>query len=221
MKFHTTKKEVMSNYKQVICISYCNAQNLLSAKSADAYTTRPEGWAADIYEFGNVAIVTGYAPFGNLTPGYNMVRKYDLLAEEIRYNNESTDINADLNKLLTSFILDVTTPKYFETFNGLHLLLDWSICNKYCIYKRTAERAARRLLPSLEILAGSDFLDGLVYTSSSSFAALWNGNTTARKRGTNLYLRGIAITTDGKPAACYIENDENGDELGMVYEVIK
>ena len=45
------------------------------------------GWAADIYDMsGGVAIVTGYAPFGNIRPSYELRERYETQAEKIRYN---------------------------------------------------------------------------------------------------------------------------------------
>ena len=101
------------------------------------------------------------------------------------------------------------------------LLQDWDANNKYIENERKAKAAARRLLSSLEIVKGFDLLGGLVYTSSSSFAAIWNCNTEARKRGTNLYFQGVAIAECGAPVAFYQEYDENGNECGDVFEVIE
>lgn len=87
MKFRTTQKEIRANYHTVICISYCGLQNLLSYESPVAYTVRREGWAADIYDMGGgVAIVTGYAPFGNIRPTYAQIKAVEDLAEKIRYD---------------------------------------------------------------------------------------------------------------------------------------
>lgn len=49
----------------------------MSCESEIAYTTRAEGWGADIYDFGNIAIATGYAPFGNIRPGYEVNQRYE------------------------------------------------------------------------------------------------------------------------------------------------
>lgn len=77
MKFKTTQKAIKQGYANVICVSYCALQKLLSCESEIAYTTRIEGWGADIYQFGNTAIVTGYAPFGNIRPGYEINQRYE------------------------------------------------------------------------------------------------------------------------------------------------
>lgn len=87
MKFKTTQKAIRANYNKIICVPYCGLQNLLNYESPVAYTVRREGWAADIYDMsGGVAIVTGYAPFGNIRPSYELRERYETQAEKIRYN---------------------------------------------------------------------------------------------------------------------------------------
>lgn len=87
MKFKTAQKAVKAGYATIICVPYCGLQNLLHYESPVAYTARREGWAADIYDMGGgVAIVTGYAPFGNIRPGYAQVKAVEEQAEKIRYD---------------------------------------------------------------------------------------------------------------------------------------
>lgn len=110
MKYRTTQRDVKSGYKFVIAVGYCSLQNLLCRENETAYTTRQEGWAADIYDFGNTAIVTGYAPFGNVRPDYETVKKYDNKAEEIRayYNFDYEKCKSRLRSLIREFIEEVT-----------------------------------------------------------------------------------------------------------------
>lgn len=111
MKFKTTQKAIRANYSTVISVSYCKLQSLLSYESPVAYTARREGWAADIYDMGGgVAIVTGYAPFGNIRPPYELRERYETDAEKIRYNyslawEEQRDA---LRELQRAFIEEVT-----------------------------------------------------------------------------------------------------------------
>ncbi len=87
MKFKTTQKEIRANYNKIICVPYCGLQTLLNYESPVAYTVRREGWAADIYDMGGgVAIVTGYVPFGNIRPSYELRERYETQAEKIRYD---------------------------------------------------------------------------------------------------------------------------------------
>lgn len=106
MKFKTTKSAVNNGYVNRICVSYCALQTLLSYESETAYTTRREGWAADIYDFGNTAIITGYSPFGNIRPGYDLCKKYESAAQEIRYNYSLSweEQKAQLSDLIQDFI---------------------------------------------------------------------------------------------------------------------
>lgn len=110
MKFKTTRKAITGGYNTIISIGYCNAQHLLRYEEPTAYTTRAEGWGADVYHVGSVAIVTGYAPFGNVKPDYDLVRKYDREAEAI-CSISSFDWNTakvEARALLERFIKEVT-----------------------------------------------------------------------------------------------------------------
>lgn len=109
MKNRTTQKEVKNSFNRIICVGYCNLQYLLSAETPTAYTARREGWAADVYGFGSVAIVTGYAPFGNVKPDYNTQKQYDNKASEICgkvYDWEER--KTALRTLIDQFIEEVT-----------------------------------------------------------------------------------------------------------------
>lgn len=106
MKFKTTKKEIMNGYYKVIKVGYCSLQHLLNYENEIAYTTRVEGWGADIYQFGSVAIVTGYAPFGNVVPSYEINKKYDDMA--ITIMNNSRGYKDQLSELIKQYIDEVT-----------------------------------------------------------------------------------------------------------------
>lgn len=106
MKFHTTQKAIRNNYFNVIRIGYCDLQHLLTYKRPIAYTTRTEGWGCDIYEYNcNTVIATGYAPFGNIKPSYELTRKYDDKARElINKAGYNPDVEKCLNELLDEYI---------------------------------------------------------------------------------------------------------------------
>ena len=103
MKYKTTKKAVMNGYYKVLAVSYCSLQHLLNYENEVAYTTRSEGWGADIYQFGNIAIATGYAPFGTIRPSYELNKKYDDMAMEI-VNARGAEAFADKKAKLTALI---------------------------------------------------------------------------------------------------------------------
>lgn len=104
----------MGGYGTVICIGYCDLQHLLNYESPMAYTARREGWGADIYDFGNTAIVTGYAPFGTVRPKYDMVKEYDDKAKHILYSRcdyDHADLRSMLDDLIEEFIEAVKENK--------------------------------------------------------------------------------------------------------------
>ena len=111
MKFRVTQKEIKANFEKIISVPYCSLQNLLCWESPDAYTTRREGWSADIYDMGGgVAIVTGYAPFGNIRPTDELRERYEAQAATIRYNYQLswTEQREKLQQLAKEFIKEVT-----------------------------------------------------------------------------------------------------------------
>ena len=113
MKFKTTQRAVKNGYEYVIPVGYCAMDNLLHYKNPVAYTTRIEGWAADIYEYNSiVAIATGYAPFGTMkltTEQYMIIKQYE---EQARKINANYDLEYNVRKrevelLLTACIDDL------------------------------------------------------------------------------------------------------------------
>ena len=101
---------VMAGYYKVNSVSYCSLQHLLHYEREIAYTTRSEGWGADIYQFGSTAIVTGYAPFGNVRPSYEVNKKYDDMAMEIvnAWGAEAyQDKKAKLDALIQDYLMEV------------------------------------------------------------------------------------------------------------------
>ena len=110
MKFKTTEREVMKGFDKVISIGYCNAQYLLNYESPIAYTCGSEGWRSDVYNMGKgIAIVTGYAPFGNIKPDYDIIRAFDIEAERLVHERalQHEDMKKALRELQKRFLKDV------------------------------------------------------------------------------------------------------------------
>lgn len=107
MKFKTTKKAIMANYGNIIKVGYCDLQNLLKYESPVAYTSGIYGWNADIYDFGGVAIVTGYRPFGNIRPNWEIMDKYEKEAKDIYKCYKYEDRIGALKDLQKKFIAEV------------------------------------------------------------------------------------------------------------------
>lgn len=108
MKFKTTQRKIKENFNNIIRVPYCGLQNLLNYEVPIAYTVRREGWGTDIYDIGGgIAIATGYRPFGNICPNWEIVEKYEEEAEKIRYNCRYEEGREALKNLLKKFIEEV------------------------------------------------------------------------------------------------------------------
>ena len=67
MKTQTTKKAIMSAYRNVIKVGYCDMQDALKWREPNFYTAGVYGWNSDVYVLDyDTVIVTGYRPFGNV-----------------------------------------------------------------------------------------------------------------------------------------------------------
>lgn len=127
MKFRTTQKAIKEHYSDVIYVGYCNLQYLLKALQPMAYTTRVEGWASDVYGcenvetpcgYYNVAISTGYQPFGKVKPSWELQRKYDGLAKEVCDKIfDYEERKKQLNELLGQFIAEVMKEGWTQKCN--------------------------------------------------------------------------------------------------------
>lgn len=106
MKVKVTQKAVKAGHQHVLVVGYCRLQYLLHTREADYYTTRIEGWAADVYSIGSVAIATGYSPFGDIRPSYELCQKYDEQAQEILSNHslKYEETKEKIASLLNEFI---------------------------------------------------------------------------------------------------------------------
>lgn len=105
-----TKTNIKRMYQNTICIGYCQLQNLLKFKKAVFYTSGVYGWNADIYPINiNTAIVTGYRPFGTITPDHEIIKKYEQKAYNIltNYKNNYAKKEKMINSLLNDFIKEV------------------------------------------------------------------------------------------------------------------
>ena len=112
MKYKTTQKEIKSGYYHTICVPYCGLQDLLSYENPVAYTTRAEGWGADIYEIdSNTCIVTGYAPFGRYRPDYKTLEKWNRAAVKKCSQVKLENHKRSLEILLKKFAKEITEGK--------------------------------------------------------------------------------------------------------------
>ena len=110
MKHKTTQKAVKGNFSKVFAVSYCGLSDLLRFEESRAYTCGVYGWNADIYDFGGVAIVTGYRPFGQDIPA-TIVRKYEEQARAIGgdYSRLYEDRREAVGALVVEFLKELQT----------------------------------------------------------------------------------------------------------------
>ena len=109
MKKKITQREVKVTHTTAIQVGYCDLQRLLKHEQPYAYTSGIYGWNADIYSFGNVAIVTGYRAFGEIKPPYELVAKYETKAFAIDESGLTWDQRKQLKReLISEFIEEVT-----------------------------------------------------------------------------------------------------------------
>lgn len=103
------KKDIMDSYSNIISIGYCSLQYLLQCKDKKMYTCGVYGWNSHIYHINNnTCIVTGYRPFGNIYPKYEITKKYEDKARKI-YLGDGTwqEKNKKLEKLIDKFVSEV------------------------------------------------------------------------------------------------------------------
>ena len=105
---HFTRKEIKENYFTYEA-GYCELQYLLRYKNAIGNNLGIYGWNCDIYIFDDIAIVTGYRPFGQrINP--ELTKKYEQKANKIANNYELSyeQRKRKINNLLNKFIEEVT-----------------------------------------------------------------------------------------------------------------
>ena len=110
MKFKTTRKQINSNFKNVISIGYCDAQYLLQGRKPIAYNAGYYGWNCDIYDINGVAIITVYISWGIMHPDYDVIKKYEDEAGKIcsdSWGNYQKMLD-QTDQLLNQFIEEVT-----------------------------------------------------------------------------------------------------------------
>lgn len=123
MKRKTTRKELRELFTTIIYVGYCNLQSLLVDIDPAYYLTRREGWAADAYIVDcDTIIVTGYDPFGNISPEYDLQRKYEMWARRVIGDGLYINTDSKLERLASlrddfvreCLLADVLTKKERE-----------------------------------------------------------------------------------------------------------
>ncbi len=77
------KKHVNAAYHIVAYCGYCDLQYTLQSALKIGHTERAEGWGCNIYQLApDIALTTGYAPFGNLSLPLELTERYEKKARE-------------------------------------------------------------------------------------------------------------------------------------------
>ena len=109
MTMQLKKKDVVAHYDMIIRVPYCGIQYLLKGSRCLGYTAGVYGWNADVYDVGHgIAIVTGYRPFGNIKPPYELYTHYDAAAQQVWHSGvDYPTAKEQCNELLENFVADV------------------------------------------------------------------------------------------------------------------
>lgn len=98
MKRKMTKKELraIADYK----IGYCSAYYLLYGIEPFGYTAGVYGWDSDAYSLyidgiGHITISTGYRPVGADSIDYDILNKYEQLAQNVALSNKDYKVKCD------------------------------------------------------------------------------------------------------------------------------
>ena len=87
----------MKKYAHVFSARYCTLSCFLTYETPIAYTCGIFGWNADVYQFDELVIITGYRPFGMKIPD-EIRDRYEFMAKSI-INNGDLENDAKRNSL--------------------------------------------------------------------------------------------------------------------------
>lgn len=111
MSMRLYKKHVRAEYPIVAYCGYCDLQYTLYFAQKIGHTERAEGWGCNIYELApDIALTTGYDPFGNRRLPLALTNRYEEKAKQIlRENNYSYIAKEELERLLTELAAEIRT----------------------------------------------------------------------------------------------------------------
>lgn len=116
MLMRTNIRDVENSYSNVISVLNGKLDVILRSKEPIAFTADQHGWTADVFDFGDTAIVMGRQPFGNITADPDLCKKYERLARNT-FNNSELSINdriAVVEELLDMFVSETIKSKIPE-----------------------------------------------------------------------------------------------------------
>ena len=111
MSMRVYKKHVRAAYPIVAYCGYCDLQYTLYFTTKFGHTERAEGWGCDVYELAyDIALTTGYDPFGNCRLPLAFTERYEEKAKQIlAENNYSYIAKEKLEILLNELAAEIRT----------------------------------------------------------------------------------------------------------------
>lgn len=111
MSMRLYKKHVRAEYSIVAYCGYCDLQHTLYFTSKIGHTERAEGWGCDIYELApDIALTTGYDPFGNRRLPLAITERYEKKAKQILEENSCNyTAKEKLEVLLNELVAEIRT----------------------------------------------------------------------------------------------------------------
>ena len=106
MEFITTKRAVINHFDITAEVPFGHFQNLLNYQRPEARTEGIYGVNAYIYDFDDIAIVTGNRPYGNYKMNWNLINGYEDKAKAINnnrtleYEERKNQVYALLNEVI-------------------------------------------------------------------------------------------------------------------------
>ena len=111
MSMRVYKKHVRAAYPIVAYCNYCNLHYTLYFISKFGHTERAEGWGCDVYELApDIALTTGYDPFGNRRLPLAITERYEKKAKQILEENSCNyTAKEKLEALLNELAAEIRT----------------------------------------------------------------------------------------------------------------
>ena len=117
MKTKITKKAIMSAYRNVIKVGYCEMQDALKWREPNFYTAGVHVWNADVYVIDyDTVIVTGYRPFGNMELPREVIYTLNKCAESITHYFDYDMAKISLRKNLDELASVIENDFYSYVF---------------------------------------------------------------------------------------------------------
>lgn len=106
MGFVTTRKSVINHFDITAEIPLDHFGHLLNYQRPEARTEGIYEVNAYIYDFDDIAIVTGHQPFGNYKMSWNLINDYEDKAKAIYHNRDLSfdERKKQINELLNEVI---------------------------------------------------------------------------------------------------------------------